>query len=238
MIFIKDLGTRPTGNSNRTKRYYKCKCNSCGNEVEIASYQYNNNPDAVCKICSAKLVGEQNRLKAAEKFIAKCIEIHGSKYDYTDTKYVKNQEKVSIHCNTCGTNFTQRPADHKRGHGCPNCKTNGGWSYSDWEQAGKGKDDFKVYIVECWNDQERFVKIGKTFNTLAKRFNGTSNMAYEWLCIKEIKGSAKFICNLEQELHILFKQDKYIPKLAFHGVTECYNLETKKDILEYLTRYT
>ena len=236
MIFLEDLGTRPTGNGSRTKRYYRCKCDNCSTEVEVTSHQYSKNPNALCKICSPKQVAEQNRLKAADEFVAKVKAIHGDKYDYSNTKYYKNQEKVSIHCNTCNTSFTQRPADHKRGHGCPNCKVSGGWSYSDWEKAGKDKDDFRVYLIECWNDNERFLKIGKTFNPLHRRFGGTYNMAYEWKCIIEIKGSAKYICELEQHLHNMFKEHKYKPEITFHGITECYLLEAKEKIIDLLQK--
>lgn len=229
MIFIKDLGTRST-KSNRTVRWYLCRCQKCGKEKEIRAEQYRKNSNALCQSCSAKVIAEQNRLKAKETFIQKAKEIHGNKYDYSSTNYIKNQIKVEIFCNQCKNVFTQRPADHKRGVGCPNCKTKGGWSYTDWVKAAPKNAEFKVYIIECWNDEEHFIKIGRTFNTLIRRFAGTSNMNYEWKLLKEFIGSPKYIYDLETQLHQKYKDMKYRPQNHFHGITECYSMELKEKL--------
>jgi len=235
MIFIKDLGTRLiNSNSKRTRRYYLCKCNSCGIEKEIRSEQHKQNPNAACSSCSAKQVAEQNKLKAANEFISKAQICHGDKYDYSNTVYQTNQAKVTIFCNNCESYFEQRPADHKRGAGCPHCKTHGGWRYSDWIEQGKEKNGYKVYIIECWNEEERFLKIGKTFNTLERRFNGKYNMAYQWKVLQIIEGSPRYICELEQTFHNSYHQYKYLPKLQFHGKQECYAIKNKEIILKTL----
>ena len=45
--------------------------------------------------------------------------------------------------------------------------------YSDWTNAAinsKSFESFKVYIIRCYNDNEEFIKIGRTFSKLKKRF--------------------------------------------------------------------
>ena len=54
------------------------------------------------------------------KFIEKAKLIHGDKYNYTKSNYIKNYEKVCIICPEHGE-FWQRPNDHLSGNGCPTC---------------------------------------------------------------------------------------------------------------------
>ena len=47
-----------------------------------------------------------------------------------------------------------------------------------------------------------------------------------------IKGSAEFIFEEEKRLHNLLKGNKYIPKLRFGGMYECYIEPIVKEILK------
>jgi hypothetical protein len=53
-------------------------------------------------------------------FIAKSKLIHGDVYDYGKVNYKNNHTGVIIICKKHGE-FTQKPQDHYRGNGCPNC---------------------------------------------------------------------------------------------------------------------
>ncbi len=54
-------------------------------------------------------------------FIDRSRTAHGDRYDYSVTEYINNMRPVSIACRTHGV-FTQRPAHHMDGSGCPKCK--------------------------------------------------------------------------------------------------------------------
>lgn len=55
-------------------------------------------------------------------FIPRAIKIHGDKYDYSKTQYIKAKEPVLITCKKHG-DFYQRPQDHiLKQCGCPKCK--------------------------------------------------------------------------------------------------------------------
>jgi hypothetical protein len=58
--------------------------------------------------------------KTTEHFIAECKAIHGDKYDYSHTKYVKQTVKVIITCHEHG-DFEQLPSNHLCGKGCMKC---------------------------------------------------------------------------------------------------------------------
>ena len=53
-------------------------------------------------------------------FIRKAQTVHGDRYDYSLVDYVGADSKVQVICKAHGV-FLTRPADHVRGHGCPNC---------------------------------------------------------------------------------------------------------------------
>ena len=67
-----------------------------------------------CPKCSGKYS------PTTEEFIKRAREVHGDKYDYSKADYKNRNTKITIICPEHGE-FEQRPADHLRGQGCPNC---------------------------------------------------------------------------------------------------------------------
>ena len=61
------------------------------------------------------------RYKTTEDFIKKAVEVHGDKYDYSQTEFKNNETKVTIICKKHGP-FTQYPYHHLSGCGCNICK--------------------------------------------------------------------------------------------------------------------
>ena len=61
------------------------------------------------------------KTKTTEDFIKDARKVHGDKYDYSKTRYVKSSLKVTITCPIHG-DFWQTPNNHLRGTGCPKCK--------------------------------------------------------------------------------------------------------------------
>ena len=65
-------------------------------------------------------------------FIAKALKVHEGLYDYGDVIYERSHLPVSIICKTHG-NFSQAPASHLQGTGCPTCCSSRGESeVSKW----------------------------------------------------------------------------------------------------------
>lgn len=171
-----------------------------------------------------------------EDFIKKANEVHGNKYDYSKTDYKGSFLKVQIKCITHGY-FNQQTSNHLSGKGCPKCahqltsrhqKENPtAWSTTNWEKASlksKHFDSFKVYVIKCWNDNETFYKIGRTFKTVKGRFPGKDSMPYNYEIVKEIiLNNARDCFNKESELKRLNKENKYIPLIHFGGMHECFS---------------
>ena len=72
-----------------------------------------------CQKCAAIRIKEFQE-KTTEQFIEEAIKIHGDKYTYNKTLYIKNDEKVVISCKNHG-DFEQTPKGHLKGRGCGRC---------------------------------------------------------------------------------------------------------------------
>lgn len=70
-----------------------------------------------------------------EEYIEKAKDVHGDKYDYSQTIYVNNHTKLCIICPIHGE-FYQNPQSHLSGCGCPHC-------------YGNKKSSTEVFIKYC-----------------------------------------------------------------------------------------
>lgn len=227
--FIKEATKVHGAKYNYSKVKYKTNKTkiviACPEHGEFEQLPYMHLRGSGCKQCSYNEL-PQNNLKPVSEFINKANIVHNMYYDYSKTNYTGALNKTAIICPIHGE-FLQRPSDHLAGTGCPKCaKDKLGWTYTNWEDRALKSvnfESFKLYIIECWNDDERFIKIGKTFTSMGKRFNGKSTIPYEWKVLRIEEGSARYISEKEVELHNKFKQERYVPKLVFGGSTECFN---------------
>ncbi len=169
-------------------------------------------------------------------FINHANKIHNYKYNYSNINYITTHCKISIYCNIHNELFLQTPAAHLQGSGCPLCRNDynsiynsensTGWSCTNWEsrsKISKNFDSFKLYIIECWNKNEKFFKIGRTFQLVENRFKSNIEMPYKFKILKIEIGNAREIFELEWKLKNENKEYKYIPLIRFHGSKECYS---------------
>lgn len=60
-----------------------------------------------------------------QQFLNRCVEVHGSKFDYSAASYMNAKTKVAVKCNTCNHHWSVTPNNFLNNHsrsGCPNCK--------------------------------------------------------------------------------------------------------------------
>lgn len=168
-------------------------------------------------------------------FKNKANKIHNSKYNYSLVNYISANKKITIICNVHGK-FNQEANSHLNGRGCPICKklnisnyhSNNptGWTKSNWyknSKTSKNFESFKLYIIECYNETEKFYKIGRTFVPIGLRFKTKKEMPYNYNVLKIVEGDSDTIYNLEIKLKNMNKDNKYIPLLNFNGSKECFN---------------
>lgn len=90
-------------------------------------------------------------------------------------------------------------------------------------KRSKNFDSFKVYVIQCFNEHEDFIKIGKTFKTVNKRYSNNTVMPYNYVVLKEIKFNTAQDCfKHEYKLHQKYKNKSYTPNVKFSGHTECF----------------
>jgi protein-arginine kinase activator protein McsA len=75
-----------------------------------------------CPKCGLIASADKQSL-TTQQVIKDFCKVHGDRYDYSKVEYVNCETKVLIICPEHGE-FTQRPSNHKKGEGCPECGKN------------------------------------------------------------------------------------------------------------------
>lgn len=173
-----------------------------------------------CKPCSLRGLCEK-RKKTQECLISDFVKVHGCEYDYSEVVYVNVKEKVSIVCKHHGV-FRQTPDNHLQGQGCPACSLDTPFKKTGYiSRCKKTKGRSNIYIILCYNDDERFFKIGITNTSLGIRYSKVDSLPYEYTELLFLEGEAGEVWQLERDLLKLLVENKYAPKLNFAGMTEC-----------------
>lgn len=163
-----------------------------------------------------------SKIKTTEWFIKKAIGLHEDKYSYINTEYAGTKSKVKVYCIHHGE-FDIVANNHLNGYGCQKCgRENTGYGRTAWINNTKEKL-CTFYILRCFNEEEEFYKVGRTKNSIIKRYPHATAMPYEYEVISEIKGSAGFIWDLELAEKRKLKKLHYTPQIDFNGSkTECF----------------
>lgn len=164
-----------------------------------------------------------NYLTPNDILINKFKRKHGSFYDYSKVDYVKYKEKIEIICPLHGV-FQQDVQNHLAGKGCKICGNDYNiFKKNSWIEKANGRQGV-FYIIQCFNEMENFYKLGITFNSIKKRYNGKKNMPYNYKILKEIVSyDLGYIWELEKRFKKFKKNQHYIPKIYFCGSsTECF----------------
>lgn len=198
------------------------------------------NKYGLCKITPENLLKGANltlhsAVDKTEYWINMAKELYLNRYDYSLVNYIDWKTPIKIICKEHGI-FKQSPNAHINIGGCKKCgnintskarKENPtGWSLTNWIKSSKNSkqfDSFKVYIIECWNENEHFYKIGRTFLSVYNRFKSKHSMPYNYKIVKVYNSNNPVeIFKLEINLKNQHKFLKYTPLLKFHGRYECY----------------
>lgn len=175
---------------------------------------------------------------AKSEFNNKASIIHNNKYSYEFVDYKNSTTKVKINCPIHGI-FEQQPSNHLTGNGCAKCAiAEKGWSRTHFKDfCIKNNNGLGIlYVLECFNDSESFIKIGITSNSIKQRYDSKAKMPYEYTVLHEIIGDPEFIYDLETLLHKKSKHYKYNPSIPFGGsLTECF--EANPTYLDKLNIY-
>ena len=160
------------------------------------------------KLFAGKKPSLATAIDKTDGFIKKARLVHGDKYDYFKVNYINDRTKVIITCPLHG-DFAQTPSNHLRREGCHFCgresmrlnRAHNGFTKTQWiNHCNETNKIPKLYVINCYNDNESFIKIGITTYELKDRFVGI-NMPYEYEVISEEFGTHEEIYKKEKYLH-------------------------------------
>jgi hypothetical protein len=159
-------------------------------------------------------------------------------YDYSKVSYHRYHDKVEIGCSKHGSFFQNASAHITNGSGCPKCANEispGGYNAKFFDNNPDRKNlPAKLYVIEMWNNNERFLKFGITTKTLRDRFEVDNKLPYQYAMIEIKEESLWNVFNLEQQIKEAFIEHKYAPRMSFNGHTECVQYAAKELILKEL----
>lgn len=193
----------------------------------------------------------QSAVDKNKAFEIKSRIIHGDKYSYNKVQYKNAKTVIILTCKEHGDFSSTYETHLLQGHGCWECgkkscviknrkNSSGFWGLDMWIENSKKSprfDSYKLYVILCSDENEQFLKIGRTFVSLKKRFDSYAKLPYkrETLFIYENK-NPKMIYDLEDKVKNSFKDYLIEPKKHFNGTSECY--QYNNEIIEYLKLQT
>lgn len=189
-----------------------------------------------CPKCANEAISGRVRGNT-EDFINKAILKYGEeKYNFDKTIYKTATENVTITCVKHG-DFEQTPNRFLTGQICKKCSYKE--NTTNYHLLREKRNNSILYIIECFNDQERFIKIGVTTKNVRNRFSDKSEMPYEYTILRESKyANTQAAYSLETELLKFTKTAMYYPELNFSGRTETRTLNIKIPLIELFDAYT
>jgi hypothetical protein len=201
----------------QTYRKALFECNVCKEHVEM--YVSNaKKGNGTCHKCS--------RLKPLKDLPLVVIEDLGIQYP-TELS-TKPTRMCIVECPKCSEHFRTTATDirQEKVTQCRRCSyEDSGWSYTNWVKKAEGSKHFigyTLYIVKLTGKGEEFYKVGKTFTSVAKRFQRGKGIPYTVDVVKTFTFEDGIqVCELERFLINSFTEGKYKPKNWFEGHTEC-----------------
>lgn len=214
----KDEYVYPDFSFNNLKDKFTVICQKHGEFLIPIEYHLRGSSCPLCRV---------RQMHTTNSYISKASEIHNNKYNYSKTKYINSDSKIDIICKEHGL-FKQRASSHLAGRGCSKCH-NRNFTKENWCSIAMKNKKATLYIINCYNDCENFIKIGITSNSVKYRFS-SDKIPYNYNVIKIIHSNPEHIWDTEEYIHNNFKKYSYKPLIRFNGFTECYD----KNILSSL----
>lgn len=182
-----------------------------------------------CRFCGYdKSISSRYAEYTTERFIELAKETHGERYSYEHSIYTNTETKLKIICSIHGI-FEQRPLCHTRGKGCVKCRNdnttyNFVQKYRDNPELGNKLG--KVYILEIFDANERFLKLGITSDKVGrfKKYRmDFKKIGYEFKILFEYDTTNYASAMSENDIFkdMRIKGNIYIPNKNFSGKSEC-----------------
>lgn len=181
-----------------------------------------------CTKCARKTINEKN--KNTIQYIKDKLYKMNSNLVIKETEYYGCNQKLNILCNK-NHHFKKTWLELIRSPLCPVCSrinSTGGYNFTNAERNREKwiNNNAIVYIVNMYNENENFYKIGITNRSIDKRLR--YQVPYKYKVISQITTNMYDATYIEYELHYYHRNQQYNPLEEFYGRTECFkNIDTK-----------
>lgn len=190
-----------------------------------------------CPKCGRISTGMANRSNIDE-FTERANTVHQGLYDYSLAEYSTNNEKINILCKEHGT-FAQIPQKHLDGQGCPSCAhLSRGFSRGSFRRASERHDEGNAifYMLECFNENENFYKIGITSISIEERYRKKNSLPYFYKVTLSAESQSDEIFDFERKILREFKPYTHKPIIDFGGRTECFRHEIGAELIKFIRK--
>jgi rubrerythrin len=178
--------------------------------MAFSNHIHKTNPQG-CPYCGVEKRSNARKLTLQE-FIKKAQSVHSTTYNYSKTEYENFHTAVDIVCDKHGM-FSQTPAKHLSGNGCPSC--------ADY---GFNKDKPAILYYLKINNGEAY-KVGITNRTVSERFSVVDLKKLEVLNTWQFS-SGKEAYEVEQAILKMFSEHAYKNSpLLLSGNTELFSID-------------
>lgn len=194
-----------------------------------------------CKKCSDKINGMKYRL-TTEEFISRAVERHADTYDYSLSDYKTSEDKIKIICGVHGE-FLQRPLCHLQGKGCAKCRNDNTTynfiqKYRDNPELGSKLG--RVYILEIFNEKEKFLKLGITSDKSGrfKKYRADfKKVGYSFNILYEVETTNYTSAMVENDILKLMRieNNMYTPAENFSGKGECLSIQCLDKLMDIIS---
>jgi len=191
-----------------------------------------------CPKCGQMITGKYT----TAQFIQKAKLCYNGKFDYSLVEYKNSTTPVIIKCPEHGK-FKQRPDYHLTNTiSCPTCVNNirsengiGGYSMALFEANSDLKTKAALlYVVKIYDNNESFIKVGITIQSLSARFSKFNINGYKIVPIYTSAYSLYDAFIKEQSIIQHFIGSTYKPKRKFNGWTECFVSNITQNIINFV----
>ena len=158
-------------------------CNDCGLKKQVAA-----------------------RTKSKEAFVKEALEVHDGLYEYDKVEYVSIHTKVLVRCTEHGL-FSQQPASHLQGAGCPTCAGNEALTQEEFiSRAKRAHGDLYDYSGAIYSNDHTKVDIRCSIHgTFAQSPNPHMRGAGCPRCFNKNEGKIAVILNERTIVHRQFR---------------------------------
>lgn len=102
----------------------------------------------------------------------------------------------------------------------------------------------QLYVLRFFNEDENFIKIGITDDSIGRRFSSAgegnnTKLPYKFEILHQFFHTdiSISLVELENKIQKNFTHIKYFPKIKFPGYTECFTLNNVNEVLQFITTF-